>query len=347
MSPRIRSISPTGILARASRDWRGRTPVAIMLLLCILASACERERIIDPGPDTIPPLPPTGLLVEGARDGYIFIGWIKNREPDLRGYIVHRAESKDSHRFIAVDTISTNYHIDQQRSYDTTYWYFVTAVDERGNESVPSDTVSAIAHNRNAPDAPAYFHVNGYNDGRKQLLRLTWSPVDEADLAYYRIYRSETPFEDPTPALLFAETDAAFHDDTSVQQIGRRYFYAVTSVDRGALESPRSELRSDFIASRPVLVSPLPNGQAAPYPLLRWLRVPETDAYLLTVLLAETSGEVWSRLVRPAAGDTLSHRVDGPALTVGQTYYWRVSSLTAENGLPNGVSDAWRFQVRN
>ena len=282
------SISPLRSSTPAGRAWyRTRSAGFLLLLLLLLsAAACERERIVDPGSDTTAPLPPTGLLVEGARDGYIFIGWIKNRETDLRGYIVRRAESADSLHFVILDTIRVNYHIDIQRSYDTTYSYYVTAVDEHGNESVPSDTVTAIARNRFAPDAPDFFHVNGYNDGQKRLLRLTWSPVDEADLAFYRIYRSEYPINEPATDLFLVETDAAFFDDFSVNQTGLRYFYTVTAVDRGALESGPSPLRSDLIAARPVPLSPARNAQADAYPLLRWFRVPEANGYLLSVALA-------------------------------------------------------------
>jgi hypothetical protein len=104
---------------------------------------------------------------------------------------------------------------------------------------------------------------------------------------------------------------------------------------------------SDFIASRPTLVAPRQDALAQPYPLLQWTRVSEASAYLLTISVSETSGEVWSRFVEQVSGDTLSFRVDGTPLTPGQTYFWRVSSVTAANGMPNGVSAPWRFQVRN
>lgn len=318
-----------------------------LALVLVFATACERERIVSPGDDVTAPLPPTGLLVEGARDGYIFIGWLKNRETDLRAYAVHRGESGDPVRFITIDTITANYYIDEQRSYDTTYFYFVTAIDEDGNESVPSDTVSARARNVYEPDAPENFQVNGYNDGLKRLLRLSWNPVDEADLAVYRIYKSDSPIDKADSALLQTEIDAAFFDDITVTQTGRRYYYAVTAVDRGGLESALSPMGSDFIASRPTLVAPRQDTQAPPYPLLQWTRIPEASAYLLTISVSETSGEVWTRFVEQASGDTLSFRVDGTPLTPGQTYFWRVSSVTAANGMPNGVSGTWRFQVRN
>ncbi|MBE0645974.1 MAG: hypothetical protein IH600_17970 [Bacteroidetes bacterium] len=319
----------------------------VLVLVLVLVTACERERIVDPSPDEIAPLPPAGLLVEGARDGYIFISWITNKELDLRGYIVYRAEEGDPARYTAVDTVTVFYYVDEQRSYDSTYTFFVTAYDESGNESAPSDTVSARARNVYPPDSPLECNVNGFNDGVRRMMRLEWSSVDEADLAGYRIYRSEIPLDKADPTALIAESTAAYYDDLSVSQIGRGYYYGVTAVDRGGLESELSPVAADYIASRPVLISPSENGSAEAYPLFRWLRVSEAAAYLLTVSVAENTGQVWSQIVPAVGSDTLSFRYTGTPLSAGGTYYWRASSVTAANGKPNGISDAWRFQIRN
>lgn len=319
----------------------------MFLLALLLVAACERERIVDPGPDEIAPLPPAALLVEGARDGYIFISWIKNKELDLRGYIIYRSEESDPTLFTVIDTTTQFYLIDEQRSYDTAYSYFVTAFDESGNESLPSNTVSARSRNLYAPDPPPEFNVNGFNDGARRMMRLSWSTVDEADLAGYRIYRSDIPFNTADSSLLLAEIDGAFYDDLTASQTALRYFYAVSAIDRGGFESELSQITSDYVSSRPVLVSPVQNGKAEPYPELIWKRVPEAAAYLLTVSLSENTGELWSEILTADLSDTLSFRYSGPALSYGETYYWRVSTITASNGKPNGVSDAWRFQVRN
>jgi fibronectin type 3 domain-containing protein len=312
-----------------------------------LLTACERERIVDPGADDIAPLPPAALLVEGARDGYIFISWIRNRELDLRGYIIYRAEESDPSGFVAIDTTSLFYFIDEQRSYDTAYSYFVTAIDETGNESSPSNTVSARSRNVYPPDSPLEFNVNGFNDGTRRMIRLSWSTVNEADIAEYHIYRSDVPFDTADSSLLVAAGDAALFDDLGATQTARRYFYAVTALDRGGLESALSRITSDYISSRPVLLSPMENRIADTYPLLLWKRVPEAAAYLLTVSLSENTGEFWSKTVMAELADTLSFRYTGAALSAGETYFWRVSTITALNGKPNGISDAWRFQVRN
>ena len=75
-------------------------------------SGCERQRIVQPDDNEFPPLPPAGLLVEGAHDGYIFIGWVKNLERDLSSYVVYRGEGQPSAPFTIIDTLVNNYFID-------------------------------------------------------------------------------------------------------------------------------------------------------------------------------------------------------------------------------------------
>ncbi|MBR9979263.1 MAG: hypothetical protein KFH87_14360 [Bacteroidetes bacterium] len=319
----------------------------LLLVALMAATACERERIVDPGPDTTAPLPPTGLLIDNAHDGFILFSWLRNTEIDLHGYIIYRAEEADSTVFVAIDTTAEQYYFDTQRSYDTTYFYRITAIDRSGNESSARETVSARADNRYPPDAPAVLHVNGFNDGAQQLFRLSWSLVDEADLAGYRVYKSVAPFDAASSSLHLTDSETAFIDDHVAAQTGQRFFYAVTAVDRAGLESPLTPLGSDFIAQRPIQLSPADNGTGQSYPLLRWLRSSDAAAYLLTVSLSEHTGDLWSAIIRQGEQDTLTFRYKGAALNIGNTYYWRVSSITKAGNKPNGVSEAWRFQVQN
>ncbi|MCB2203588.1 hypothetical protein KQI65_02475 [bacterium] len=317
--------------------------IAAAVLLLVVLQSCERERIIDPGPDTTAPLPPAGIVVEGARDGYIFVGWQENSERDLRGYIVYRAEQRAPQSFVPIDTLSINYIIDTQRSYDTTYYYCVTAIDQSGNESTALDTVHAVSENRADPDAPRTLNVNGYNDGSVQEIRISWDAVEEADLAFYRVYRGSTPIEEISESTLLTELPAtAFHDSTG-NGLNFRYYYAVTAVDNGGRESILSPGGSDIIAERPQPVAPVGGEKTVVYPLLSWLPVPGASRYLLSVSLSENTGEVWSSYANATGEDTLRFRYDGSALTPGEQYFWRVSSVTSANGKPNGISGAQTF----
>jgi len=315
---------------------------SIVIAMVLTLASCERERILDPGPDTTAPLPPVGVVVEGARDGYVFIGWLPGSERDLRGYIVYRAGGA-AEAFAAVDTMTVNFIIDEQRSYDTTYFYYITAYDETGNESVASDTVAARSENRYPPDAPRRLSANGYSDGVSQELRLSWDIVDEADLSLYRVYRHIAPFSEADSSMLHAESSSTYFDDVDGIAYDRRYYYGVTAVDNGGWESALSPVATDLIARRPTPVSPINGAKAVVYPLLRWRGVPNAVEYLVSVSLSETSGELWSGYLEASAQDTLTMRFGGSALTPGERYYWRVSSVTAGNRKPNGISDIQQF----
>lgn len=318
----------------------------VVLLVVLLSVACERERIVDDGVDTTPPLPPSGLLVEAARDGFIFISWVKNRETDLSGYVVYRSEIADSSSFLPLDTIPEFYFIDVQRSYDTLYWYRVTAIDGSGNESPPSQPVSARSPNRNAPEAPQVLILNGEHDAGKRLFRLSWTDVDEADLEVFRVYRSTAPFTVAEPALLVIETPKLNDDDASISELSRVFYYAVTAVDRGGRESSLSPLASDFISPRPQLLSPGADEGVGPFPTLSWLAVGGVSIYRISMSESEFSGEFWSIDVPRDERDTMSVRFSGLGLPAGSSYYWRVSTVTAQNGKVNGISDARRLVVR-
>lgn len=74
--------------------------------------------------------------------------------------------------------------------------------------------------------------------GVETAIDLSWQPVTDADLAGYTVYRREAegPWQRITPAQPIVPP--GFHD-THVQP-GHTYHYAVTAIDQGDHESPRS-----------------------------------------------------------------------------------------------------------
>jgi hypothetical protein len=74
--------------------------------------------------------------------------------------------------------------------------------------------------------------------GVETAIDLSWQPVTDTDLAGYAVYRREgdSPWQRITPAQPLVPP--GFHD-TQVQP-GHTYRYAVTAIDRGGHESPRS-----------------------------------------------------------------------------------------------------------
>ena len=98
--------------------------------------------------------------------------------------------------------------------------------------------------------------------GQNGTLAISWTPVQAADLASYRIYRSENPEVPADAAHLVASLTAAntSYTDSSIIA-GTTYYYAATSVDLSGNESAASAA-TPSIAS-PAMPSPSLTGSAS------------------------------------------------------------------------------------
>ncbi|HEV8130706.1 MAG TPA: hypothetical protein VGQ81_05615 [Acidobacteriota bacterium] len=89
--------------------------------------------------DVFPPSTPKGLgaVVSGGR---IELAWEPNSEMDLQGYNVYRGASESAFQKITGMLVVVNSFPDVPPAKGT-YYYRVTAVDLKGNESAPSETM--------------------------------------------------------------------------------------------------------------------------------------------------------------------------------------------------------------
>ena len=72
------------------------------------------------------------------------LSWSINSETDLAGYRVYRSERPDEKgQLLTPELLLSPAYRDTSVQSDRQYWYFVTAVDRAGNESVPSPPVDA------------------------------------------------------------------------------------------------------------------------------------------------------------------------------------------------------------
>lgn len=98
--------------------------------------------------DSTVPAPPSGMSI--AIDGtpnQVVLFWAANTENDLKGYRIYRSELPSSGYTMISDTLIAK---GQERFTDTTvrtgmkYYFRVSAVDQAGNESGPSEIVSML-----------------------------------------------------------------------------------------------------------------------------------------------------------------------------------------------------------
>ncbi len=187
--------------------------------------------------DSTPPAAPAGL-VANAGDSAVDLAWTANTEPDLAGYDVYRGTSPGSHatkvNASLVSPSPSPSYSDSTATNGTTYYYVVTAVDTSGNPSGDSNEASATPQN-GPPLAPTNL-VATPGDGQASLV---WSANGEPDIAGYDVYRSQTsggPYSLVNTAALVT-TNA--YTDTGLTN-GTTYYWVVTAVDSGDLESGNS-----------------------------------------------------------------------------------------------------------
>lgn len=319
-------------------------PLIVSAVLLLLLPACGREESLPSGPDTTPPLPPVGLAVVYSSDGEVGMSWRANREGDLAGYRIYRAEEPQPDTFQLIDETDVALYVDKGLEYEITYYYAVNAFDQSGNESKRSNVVSAQPINVSPPRQPRNVQVQAHNRDDGVFISLMWDANTDGDLLGYYVYRSFEPQFKTGVQSLFDSTFVPRYRDTVGVEVGTSIYYRITAFDRGHLQSlptPPEEnpAEGDRPLARPVLESP-PDGSTTPaFPTFRWQPVPDASEYSIFVSTSSFTNEIWSF--------TLSDTVviyNGRFLTSGVTYYWRVGTITNTLWDPNSLSAVWSFR---
>jgi fibronectin type 3 domain-containing protein len=95
--------------------------------------------------DIYPPATPTGLQAVYSGVGqqpFIDLTWTANNEPDLAGYNVYRREEDTQPVKLNADLLKSPAYRDAAVNLGKPYFYSVSAVDVRGNESTRSEEAS-------------------------------------------------------------------------------------------------------------------------------------------------------------------------------------------------------------
>ena len=202
---------------------------------------------IEPG---ILSLPPQGIQATVFEDR-IEIKWRspeknidQSSPPHLKGYNVYRVDREGlAHRL--------NSQMIKERKYDEidflfgkVYRYFLRAAATDSpplSESDNSEVIEILAKDTFPPSTPSGL----VSIAAENFISLSWDANLEEDLAGYRVWRKMEGEEEyilltpqPNPENTF--------NDTTVEK-NRRYYYAITALDKSGNESPKSESVSEVI----------------------------------------------------------------------------------------------------
>jgi acid phosphatase type 7 len=184
--------------------------------------------------DNAPPNPPMGLAATPG-NAQVALNW--NASAGATSYNVKRATTAGGpYTIIAPDITSTSY-TDTTVLNGTTYYYVVSAVNVEG-ESPNSNEVGATPTAPLPPAAPTSLTAN--TQGKKKIA-LNWTQSSSPNVVSNRVYRSTV---NGGPYSLIATIPATSSYQNNGLTSGTTYYYRVTAVDSGSLESPQSNQAS-------------------------------------------------------------------------------------------------------
>ncbi|MBO8129825.1 MAG: fibronectin type III domain-containing protein [Peptococcaceae bacterium] len=194
-------------------------------------------------PVDLPPAAPTGLAA-AAGDAQVDLTWNGVSAQDLAGYNVYRAAASEGPYEKANESLiaqGTSFTVTGLTN-GTTYYFRVTAVDNNGNESASSETVTATPQDLTPPAVPTNLTAEAHD---KEVV-LRWPAVGDEDLAGYNVFRSEQPggpFQKVNESII----NGCSYTVSELAN-GTTYYFAVTAVDVRGNESGRCEA----VAAAPV-----------------------------------------------------------------------------------------------
>jgi len=187
--------------------------------------------------DSIPPAAPTDLIGTIDTLGVVRLSWSNNKELDLKGYTVLRA-NRPHQEFtrITKEEIGLNSYTDtiSIKSFNKKVFYQIIATDLRYNESVPSAVIALERPSTIPPTSPVFSGYELLND----TIQLQWIPSSSEDVVKQVLYREalvngkglwEAVFETGDPKV-------SLYLDTNTEQ-NRTYRYALTALNASGLES--------------------------------------------------------------------------------------------------------------
>jgi chitodextrinase len=176
-------------------------PVSNVTIQTTAAGSSGASVLVTFAPDTTPPSAPSSLSASATDSTHIKLTWGASTDNvGVTGYRIYRVGTG------LVGTATTTTYTDSGLTTNTSYSYYVTAVDGATNESSQSNTASATTPilDTQAPSTPT--NLVATKASKPTRVSLTWTAsTDNVGVAGYRVYRN---------CALLATTSAASHKDT-------------------------------------------------------------------------------------------------------------------------------------
>ncbi len=185
------------------------------------------------------PTPPQGTSISSGHL-YIDLSWNEPSDDggfDTTEYRIYRGNSSGELVFYDNVTHEIRTYNDADVENWQTYYYHITAVNERGESPPGEEVFSTPMPPADTPEPP----INIVAKTGNQYINITWdTPVNTGNrsLVEYRIYRGTSSGD--LSLLDSVQATVLYYNDTDVEN-GIRYYYGITSVNEAYLESGYSD----------------------------------------------------------------------------------------------------------
>ncbi len=259
--------------------------------------------------DHAPPVPPADLATVPG-DGAVLVTWRMAIEVDAAGYFIERAPSLDK-PFVRLNTtqipLREPSYADSSVQGGVQYFYRVVAIDANGNQSAPSNALSAVPEDNTAPLPPSGLKASVHN----RRLEISWNASPSKDVRGYYIYRGDHGIANPvritpqpiTEATTFADSGFAHGKGLTP---GSRYVVRVSAIDLSYNESVPIDL-----------VVVVPDDEAPAEPTALAVRNIDGRSVLVT-WNSSTANDVKEYVLLRSQGATSSAGAAGAAIEVGR-----------------------------
>lgn len=272
---------------------------------------------------------PDGLKAEGGKIRQVHLSWTVHPSEVVEGYILYRAadQTKDFRQIVKIKERKTNIYSDTEGLADaTTYWYKISAFNKNGQETDPSEAVSATT--RGVPPTPQGFTAR---QGEPRRVSLQWeavkSPADEIK-GYYIFRGTEEKGEYKNIAKIKNPETNSFVDGEPPLKDNTCYYYRISSYNSVEMTSDLSAPVSAITKSTPAVPRGIEakSGEVKQVTLL-WQPNAEKDIKEYLVFRAGSGDKDFSKIASVKGATSYADK----GLKDGTKYAYFIKALDGDN----------------
>lgn len=186
--------------------------------------------------DSIPPAPPEWIEAETDTTGKIYLSWKANKETDLEGYRLFRADhEEDEYRRVSPESLmDTTYTDTVSLKIATSWvWYKIVAFDNHYNTSEYSQVLKVPRPDINPPTKPVFSDFTSTDKG----VELKWHNSSSHDLSRTALLRKGPLDVNYRPMKIFNVEDSVSQWTDSTTKDRKFYHYTLVAEDINELRS--------------------------------------------------------------------------------------------------------------